>query len=57
MCVARCVIRLYKYDVLNIHQEINKSKEPKLKYELEFNNEDFCGMEKGEHYDKHGQRR
>lgn len=56
-CLARCIIRLYKHDVLNPHQDINRSKEPKLKYELEFTNEDFCGLEKGEHLDRHGQRR
>ena len=54
---ARCFIRLYKHDVLNIHQEVNRSKEPKLKFEFNFSNEDFCGLERGEHYDKNGQRR
>nr|XP_018666733.1 uncharacterized protein LOC100179220 isoform X2 [Ciona intestinalis] len=54
---ALCIIRLFKHDITSSAYEPSRGKEPKLKFELKFTKQDFCGIEKGEHYDRHGMRR
>jgi len=54
---AKCVIQLFKHDLTQLSPDSSRTKEPKIKYELQFVRSDFCGIEKGEHYDRHGIRR
>uniref|UniRef100_H2YEN1 Uncharacterized protein n=1 Tax=Ciona savignyi TaxID=51511 RepID=H2YEN1_CIOSA len=54
---ALCIIRLFKQDISNPGYEPSRTKEPKLKFELQFTRKEFCGIEKGEHYDRYGMRR
>jgi len=50
---AKCLIKLYKSQ--NVNKSLSKS--PQLKLEIEFSRDEFCGIEKGEHYDRYGMRR
>lgn len=45
---GKCIVKLFKQQ---------NPKTPKLKLALELNSMNFCGVEKGEHYDRHGMRR
>ncbi|CAK8685018.1 unnamed protein product [Clavelina lepadiformis] len=54
---ARCIIQLFKHDMLSLSSDAMKAKEPKLKFEIQFSREDFCGLEKGDHFDRYGTRR
>ena len=50
---GECCITLYKQGKTNC----SNNKEPKLKYTFNFTHKTFRGIDKGEHYDKHGMKR
>lgn len=52
-----CQIALFKFDLTNPKLGMLAKKDMKLKASFSFSEEDFCGLEKGQHITKHGTKR
>ncbi|XP_039248325.2 uncharacterized protein LOC120326153 [Styela clava] len=55
--LMKCDIRLFKYDIVSPKPGTFTKKDLRLKLSFQFTEEEFCGLEKGEHYMKGGMRR
>lgn len=52
-----CQISLFKFDLTNPKLGMLAKKDMRLKTSFSFTEEDFCGLEKGQHITKHGMKR
>lgn len=52
-----CQISLFKFDLTNPKLGMLAKKDMRLKASFSFTEEDFCGLEKGQHITKHGTKR